>query len=77
MLGSKRRDVIPEQTVINIEGNWGYYSDPGDDVWDNETVTPAFEQTPEDHQSSVDIPDSSGGMERPNRNVRPPQCLDL
>ncbi len=54
MLESKRRDVIPGQTVINTEGNWGYYSDPGDDVRDTETVTAVCEQKPEDHQSSVD-----------------------
>ncbi|CAK6979107.1 Hypothetical predicted protein, partial [Scomber scombrus] len=59
--------------VINIEGNWGYYSDPGYDVRDNETVTAACEPKPEDHQSSVDTDQalerhsSSGGME-PKRN---------
>lgn len=83
MLDAKRETVAPEQTVTNTDGNWDYHLDPGNDVKDNDTVTDVCEQTQENVQSSedagraLDKPSSSGCLERPKRNVRPPQRLDL
>lgn len=75
-----------EQTVINTDGYVDYPFDPGDDLRDTETVTEVCEtpeETLEEHQSSGRMDDalgessSSGCMERPKRNVRPPERLDL
>lgn len=83
MLDAKRKSVTPEQTLTDTEGVWDYPIDPGVEIKDTETVTVVCEQTPEDHPSSVEtdrvLNDSSrsGCVERPKRNLHPPQHLDL
>lgn len=38
MLDAKKKNVTPEQTVTNTEGDWDYPTDPEDDVRDTNTV---------------------------------------
>lgn len=83
MLDEKRKNVDPDRTVRNTEGDLDYPIDSGDDVQDTDTVTVVCEQTQEHSQSSEETnralanPSSSGCIERPKRNVCPPQRLVL
>ena len=93
MLDAKKNNAIPEKTMSNTEGNWDYPIDPGDDMSDIDTVPAVCEQMHENHQSSRETERArentssctlsscklqvQGCRERPKRNVRPPQRLDL
>ena len=83
MLDAKKNNAIPEKTMSNTEGNWDYHIDPGDDMSDIDTVPAVCDQMHENHRSSRETErarentSSPGCTERPKRNVRPPQRLDL